>query len=184
MSTAELTTNQIKKEKLKRAGREAARSRLEVVAETLESYARRGLFRGFSQERAAQNARATFRLLWHRNRIFEFIFDTQTNTTRIPLVLPNVPANSAMYRELKRFIKARQAAELPDHRRIDNRKAQAQACNRGGTVSLTLQIKDGDDAYAARKLIHLVHEIFLTFLLDGRYYDYLVENFDLDPDHI
>jgi hypothetical protein len=34
----------------------------------------------------------------------------------------------------------------------------------------------------ARKLIRLVYEIFLTFLLDGRYYEYLVENFNLDPD--
>ncbi len=35
---------------------------------------------------------------------------------------------------------------------------------------------------AHRQLIHLVHEIFMTFLLDGRYYEYMVETFDLDPD--
>jgi hypothetical protein len=87
-----------------------------------------------------------------------------------------------MYRELKGFIKARHAAELPDHRRIDSRKAHVVAYNRGGNVTLSLRVINGDDEYGARKLIHLVHEIFLTFLLDGRYYEYLVENFDLDPD--
>ena len=99
---------------------------------------------------------------------------------RFPLVLPNVPAG--MYRELKEFINARHAAELPDHRRIDSRKAQVAASNRGGNVKLSVRIIDGDDEYGARKLIHLVHEMFLTFLLDGRYYEYLVENFDLDQD--
>ena len=89
-----------------------------------------------------------------------------------------------MYQELKEFIKARQALELPDHRRIDSRKAQVAASNRGGNVALSLRVTGGDDEYGARKLIHLVHEIFLTFLLDRRYYEYLVENFNLDPDRL
>jgi hypothetical protein len=48
-------------------------------------------------------------------------------------------------------------------------------------VSLTMRLLN-DDEYGARKLIHLAQEIFLVFLQDGRYYDYMVENFDLDPD--
>ena len=77
---------------------------------------------------------------------------------RFPLLLPNVPAE--MYQELKGFIQARQAPELPDHRRIDSRKAQVAASNRGGNVVLSLRFTGGDDEYGARKLIHLVHEIF------------------------
>ena len=156
------------------------RARLGVVAATLENYAQRGVFRGFSQDVRAQ--KAVFRLLWHRERVFEFVFEAQKNTMRFPLVLPNVAAE--MYQDLKDFITARQSINLPDHRRIDPRKVQVQMRNRNGSVSLTLQVLDGDDEYGARKLIHLVHEIFLTFLLDGRYYDYLVENFDLDPDRM
>jgi hypothetical protein len=158
-------------------------SEIEVVTDTLENYAKRGVFRGFSRGPVG-NGKATFRMLWHRDRAFEFIFDARKNTMRFSLVLPNVPADSAMYRELKRFIRSRQADELPEHRRIESRKAQIQTFNRGGNVSLSLRVLDGEYEYGARKLIHLVHEIFMTFLFDGNYYDYLVETFDLDPDRM
>jgi hypothetical protein len=161
-------------------GLNSTRARIDAVAATLEGYARRGVFRGFSPAETARQGQAVFRLLWHRDRVFEFVFDPRRNTMRFPAVLPNVPTE--MYRDLKAFINARYSADLPDHRRIDSRKAQITASNRGGNVALSLRLLDGDDEYGARKLIHLVHEIFLTFLLDGRYYDYMVENFNLDPD--
>lgn len=102
---------------------------------------------------------------------------------RFPLVLPGVPADSKMYLDLKEFIKARHSDEFPDHRRIDGRKAQVGSCVRSGNVSLTLTVRNGDYRYGARKLINLVHEIFLVFLADG-YYEYMVEAFDLDPDRM
>jgi hypothetical protein len=157
-------------------------ARIDAIASILEGYAQRGVFRGFSPAGDASRGRAVFRLLWHRDRVFELVFDARRNSLRFPLLLPNVPAE--MYRELKEFIEARCSAELPDHRRIDSSKAQVVAYNRSGNVSLSLRVLDGDDEYGARKLIHLVHEIFLTFLLDGRYYEYLVENFNLDPDRV
>jgi hypothetical protein len=164
--------------------RNGTRSRIELVAETLEGYARRGVFRAFSRDQARGDGKASFKLLWHRDRTFELIFDARRNTLRFPLVLPNVPANSEMYRNLKRFIKERHAAELPEHRRIDRSKALVSPYNRNGNISFTMRLQNGEDEYAVRKLIHLVHEIFLTFLLDGRYYEYMVENFDLDPDRV
>jgi hypothetical protein len=166
-----------------RPDRNGTRSRIKIVAETLESYARRGVFRGFSQVLDAQKGKAFFKLLWHRDRVFEVVFDERKNTIRIPVTLLNVPEDSEMYEDLQRFIKARQALKLPDHRRIDKRKARIASTNQGGEVSLTLRIKDGHDEYGARKLIHLLHEIFLTFLPD-EHYEYMIENFDLDPDHL
>lgn len=156
------------------------RARMDVVDKTLESYAQRGVFRGFSQD--VRPTKAVFRMLWHRERVFELTFEPQKNVLRFAQILPNVDA--AMYRDLQEFINLRLLPELPDHRRIDPHKVQIQPTRRNGNVALTLQILDGDDEYATRKLIHLVHEIFLTFLLDGRYYDYMVENFDLDPDRM
>ena len=103
---------------------------------------------------------------------------------RFPLVLPEVPANSSMYRELQEFLESRQSESLPEHRRIDRAKAQVSAGNRQGAVSLTLTVKDDEYEYGARKLINLVHEVFLVFLYDGRYYEYMVEKFDLDPDRM
>jgi hypothetical protein len=155
---------------------------IELVAETLEGYAKRGIFKGFSRGPVGRG-KATFRIAWHRDRIFELVLDLKTLAMSFPAVLPNVPADSTIYRELKEFIKSRQSADLPEHRRIDGDRAQVRAYNRAGNVSLALRVKDGDCEYATRKLIHLVHEIFLTFLVDG-HFEYMVETFDLDPDRM
>src|SRR5262245_26675447 len=98
---------------------------LAVVTRLLEDYAARGVFRGFSAGEVREG-QATFRILWHRNCVFELLFDLDRQELRCPQVLANVPADSAMYRELKEFIKSRHADELPEHRRIDRRQAQVQ----------------------------------------------------------
>ena len=157
-------------------------SQIELVAATLEGYAKRGVFKGFSRGPVG-HGKATFRIAWHRDRIFELVFDLKTLAMRFPAVLPNVPADSTMYRELKEFIKSRHSADLPEHRRIDGDRAQVRVTNRAGNVSLALRVIDGNCEYGTRKLIHLVHEIFLTFLVDG-HFEYMVETFDLDPDHV
>lgn len=155
----------------------------EEVAAILEDYAKRGVFRGFSRG-PARGGKAVFKMLWHRDRNFELILDPERNTLRFPVVLPEVPKDSGMYADFQRFVSARFAEDLPDHRRIDNRKASVRCLNRKGDVSLSMTVLDGDYAYSARKLVNLVHEVFLVFLFDGRYYDYLVETFDLDPDRL
>ena len=101
---------------------------------------------------------------------------------RFPAVLPAVPADSNMYRELRAFLASRHSGALPEHRRIDPAKARLSCGNRNGNVSVTLTVKDGDFEYAARKLINTIHEIFLVFLTDGPYYEYLVEQLGLDQD--
>jgi len=153
-----------------------------VVADVLESYARRGVFRGFSRGEV-RNGRAVFRMVWIWNRDFGLIFDSNRRTMRFPLLLPDVSGNSTLYRDLKEFIKSRQSAQLPDHRRIDSKKARVGCSVRGGHVSVALTVRNDDYEYGARKLISLVQEIFLVFLAD-RYYDYLVDAFELDPDRL
>ncbi|BDC49278.1 hypothetical protein F183_A15940 [Bryobacterales bacterium F-183] len=118
-------------------------------------------------------------MLWHRNR--EFVLEKLTDGQfAMPVVLPKVPARSEMMRAYRAFVKGLQSKELPEHRRIRVKlKVTASAGNAG------LQVEPGDDAeYAVRKLIQAVHETYLVFLYDGARYDYLVETFDLDPDHL
>ena len=55
--------------------------------------------------------------------------------------------------------------------------------NRGGDVALTMTVLDADVDYAVNKLVALVNEIYLDFLSSGLYFDWLVETFELDPDH-
>lgn len=151
------------------------------VAEVLKSYADRGVFRGFSAG-PAHAGRATFKILWHRDRSFDLILDVPRKTLRFPVVLPEVPAKSPMYREFREFVESRHSPALPGHRRIDRRKARLRAGAHGGNASLTLTVKGADFEYGVRKLIHTVHEIYMVFLFDGRYYDYMLETLELDPD--
>lgn len=160
-----------------------SKNAISTVTAVLENYAQRGIFRGFSRGPAA-SGKASFRMTWHRDRQFELILDVARKTLRFPLVLPDVPARSEMFREFEAFVASRFSAELPPHRRMDSRKIEIRPASRSGNVSLTLTVLDGDFEYATRMLIHLVHEIFLVFLYDGKYYDYLVETFDLDPDRL
>ena len=51
-------------------------------------------------------------------------------------------------------------------------------------MALAVVSRDNDYEYAVRKLIHLVHEIFMVFLMEGNYLDYMIEEFDLDPDRM
>ena len=151
------------------------------MAVALENYATRGVFRGFSRGPATK-ARASYKMLWHRDRMSELILDAQRKTLRIPVVLPQV--GPEMFQDFRQFVASRHSVDLPEHRRIDPSKAAVTCANRGGNAGVTLAVEDGDYEYGVRKLIGLVHEVYMVFLYDGRYYDYMVETFDLDPDRL
>jgi hypothetical protein len=73
--------------------------------------------------------------------------------------------------------------ELPAHRRLDPEALQARLRNVGGELQLTVVSRAGDPLLAARKLLHLVNEMYLGFLAAPACYDWIVEAFDLDPDN-
>ena len=161
----------------------AAASDIDIIAAALAGYADRRVFHGFSRG-PTSGGKAAFTIAWHRGRVFELAFDVRAGTLRLPGLLTGVPADSTMYEDLKAFIRSRQSDDLPDHRRLDARKIQIRTYNRGGNILLVLKIKDNDSEYAVRKLVHLINEIYLMFLADGKYFDYLVETFNLDPDRM
>lgn len=153
----------------------------DIVTAVLEGYAEKALFRGFSSK-VKRGGKAAYKMVWHYDRPFELFLDVPKKTLRLPALLPGVPARSGMYRALQAFVKERQSAEVPEHRRVNPAKARLVLANQKRAVSLTLTVKDADFEYAARKIIQVVHEIFLVFLVDGPYYEYLVEHLGLDPD--
>jgi hypothetical protein len=158
-------------------------SRIDIVAAVLAGYAERRVFQGFSRG-PSSGGKASFQIAWHRGRVFELAFDARAGTFRLPDLLTGIPVESSMYEDLKVFIRSRQSDELPDHRRLDARKTQVRTYNRSGNVLLVMKVKDGDSEYAVRKLVHLINEIYLTFLAEGKYFDYLVETFNLDLDRM
>ena len=165
----------------KSAIRRTQQGSVAVVTGILEGYAAKAVFRGFSAHPGTKG-RATYRMIWHHDRPFEMVLDIGEKTLQFPVVLPGVPARSSMYRELQAFLKERQSGALPEHRSVNPAKARLASGNNRGTVSITVTVKDGDFDYAARKIIHIVHEIFLIFLVDGPYFEYMVEHLGLDED--
>jgi hypothetical protein len=149
-----------------------AKRSLNVVRENLQAYADRGVFRGFSEIKSGH-----FQFVWVVRHQMELVVDTTKQTLRFKQLLPGVPTNSPLYREVKRFIEERHDRQLPEHRRIDRRRAEVSCSNRGGWVSITLKVKNNQYAYGVNKIVNLVHELFV--LLRDRHPDYLVENFDV-----
>jgi hypothetical protein len=149
-----------------------AKSTLNVVRDNLQIYADRGVFRGFSEVKDGH-----FRFVWLMRRQMELNVDTSKQMLRFRQLLPGVPASSKMYAELKSFIRQRHDRELPDHRRIDRKRAEVSCTNRGGFVSVSLKVKNNQYAYGVNRVVNLVHELFIH--LRDAYPEYMAENFDV-----
>lgn len=152
------------------------------VGDILEEYARRGIFQGFSRRPRARS-KAAFQVHWHRSQRFEWIYDATAQRLRVACVLPNVQPNSPMHRAFKAWLKNRQDDSLPDHRRCDRHKMTLKSVNRGGALSVTASLLDGDIDYGVRKMVALINEIYLDFLSSGLYFEWMLETFDIDPDN-
>lgn len=148
---------------------------LNMVRESLQAYADRGVFRGFSEIRSGR-----FQFVWVVNHRMELCVDTAKHELRFKQILPNVPAKSALYAELKNFIQQRHDRELPEHRRVDRKRAEVSCTNRGGFVSVSLKVKNNQYAYGVNRIVNLAHELFLH--LRERRPEYLMENFDVPQD--
>lgn len=142
----------------------------------LRRYADRGIFRGFSR-RSGRGDREEFRFRWVADTTFRLHFDPRRKTLVFKDLLPNVPYPSTMDRAFRSFLEERSSAELPEHRRIDPARVEVTCRNRYGNISVMLEIENEDYAYAARKGVSLVNEIFHGFLR-GPYYEYMVRNFN------
>lgn len=150
------------------------------VREILQQYADRGIFREFG-ETIKTAGRSEYRFRWLTDAPLHLIHDKKAGTLTWKNLLPAMPARSAIYADFKSFIEGRASKSLPEHRRIDPKKAEIVLSNRAGRVSVALKIKGRNDEYAARKAVNLVNEIFNGFLT-GPYYDYMVENFHISEE--
>jgi hypothetical protein len=149
-----------------------AKAPMNVVREQLKHYADRGIFRGFTE-----TGNGAFKFAWLINQEMELNVDTTTHLLKFKRLLAGVSAGSALYSDLKSFVEHRHDPDLPAHRRIDRKRAEASCANRGGVVSVCLKVKNNQYAYGIKRIVNLVHELFLH--LRQNYPDYLAENFDV-----
>jgi hypothetical protein len=152
-----------------------------IVEAALEHYAQRGSFRGFGTvPRTASRIEFTFS--WLRDVTFRVVFDRRRRTLTFVDMLPGVPARSDMDRRLRAFVKMHTSTAVPEHRRVDPRRVVVSVVNRGGAASIRFAFRTKDVAYAVRKAVHLAHDILQDFLNDGRYAQYSVDYFNLNPE--
>ena len=132
-------------------------NQLEIIRKSLQGYADRGVFRGFSESKPGQ-----FKFVWLLQHQMNLHLDAAKQELRFKQLLPGLPARSALYAELKQFIAERHDRALPEHRRVDHRRAEVACSNRSGLVSLTLTVKKNQYEYGVNRIVNLVHELFFA----------------------
>jgi hypothetical protein len=157
------------------------RDEIPSVRAALEHYAARGSFHSFSQV-PARGGRAEFRFVWFRDVKFRVVFDPGRRTLTFVDLLPGIGSRSEMDRHFRAFILEHTDESLPPHRRVDPKQVGVTVVNRRGAVSLTFAFRTRDTAAAVRKAVHLVHDVLQDFLNDGRYVQYNIDHFNLNPE--
>lgn len=153
----------------------------DVVISILEGYASRGVFAGFRLSKR-QARKVDFTILWHFRRVFSIHFDEAKASLTLTGLLPRVSAAPHLRREFGAYLRHCASPERQAHRRTDPEKALVTCYVRNDSLSLRVEVRDGDYEYATRRLVHLVNEVFLDFLRDARYVEYMVEHLGMNPE--
>jgi len=152
-----------------------------AVAEILNGYARRGFLRRVSVASVQAN-RVTFCVVWHFGRPFLFALDFKAKTVAFLKLLPLASTDPRLQEELNNFLRPFASDKAPEHRRVDQSKGRLTIRRDAGALTIGIRVQQLDYEYCTRRLVHLVQEVFVMFLRDGPYYDYMIENLGLDPE--
>lgn len=150
-----------------------------AVRERLKDYADRGVFRGYT-ERPGRRGRIVFRFSWLARHPYDLQYEPRTGTFVFLNALPNVPARTSLARGLKKFVSGLSDESLPEHRRIDPARASVSAFVRKGEMRLKVVAQPAHHAYAAKRVVNLLHEVYLH--LQSYHPQYLWENYDASRD--
>jgi hypothetical protein len=160
---------------------------LALVNSELESYARRGFFRSFSQT-DGNDKRAEFRFFWLWNLPFHLAVDARRKTLSFKNLLPNVPVDSELNASLKALVKLRSSISKkkkeegdPEHRQLDSKRVSVRYSNHRGQVSLIFTVAENEYQYAVQKALNLVNEIFVG-VLNARFPEYVARHFRQQED--
>lgn len=150
---------------------------IEAVSSELQSYAHRGIFQNFSQAPSATGV--DFRFHWLTEKPFHLQLNSKKSEIVLKAVLPAVPFRSDMDKAFRDFLNQRCDSSVPAHRRLNADRFDFNCRNRQKTLSVGIAFQSQDAADAAKTAVHLLHEIFNNFLLEGPYQHYMVEVFNV-----
>jgi hypothetical protein len=155
------------------------RSRGDAVSPILQSYADRGVFRGFRATPGARG-RVDYSFTWLFRRPMLAVFHPSRSVVAFPALFPGVAADSALKSGLAALVSSRASRSQPAHKRVDARRARLSCSVRRGDWSLAVHIRGNNHEYAVRKAVNLINELCL--LLRETYPDYLISRFDLSTE--
>ncbi len=144
------------------------------IAATLQGYAARGVFSGFSSHARARG-REEFAFTWLTRAPMRLSYDARSSRLRFIDLWPRVGCYPGLAADLKRAVHEHQSAAVPEHRRIDGRRVRLASALRDGSFSLVLTVRGAHQAYAVQRGLNLVNQLFL--LLQANYPEYLIECF-------
>ena len=142
----------------------------------MQHYADRGIFRGFRATDALRG-RVDYEFRWLTRRLVRATFDRR-GVLRFPGLLPE--ASREIIAAMRSMVAERSRRALPDHKRIDARRARLACAASKGNFSLSVEIRGLNQQYAVSKTLNLVNEMFVT--LHEAYPDYLVEQFGISQE--
>ncbi len=140
------------------------------VGDVLSSYVARGVVHNF-----ALGERGTYDFVWLNSQKMRLQWRADKRQITFRDALPDVPARSKMYREVRAFLRDRASPALPAHRRIDPAQFEVTCENRGSRVSIGLKLVDASEEEGTRRLMSMIHETFL--FLHDRWPNYMYESF-------
>ncbi len=139
-------------------------------------YADRGVFRGFRPSPEARG-RVDYQFHWLTRRPMQASIDRRGVLT-FPALLPQ--ASREIVAEMKAMVAARSTRAVPDHKRIDARRARVGCAVRKGDLTLSIEIRGRNQDYAVKRALNLVNDMFVA--LHERHPDYLVEHFGISQE--
>ena len=154
---------------------------VDLVDGLLRTYAERGVFTGYARLKHSDRA-ARYRIRWFYSRPMDVSLDRKRQSIALPDFLPSIDLEPALAPDLRAFL--RQMADLPEHRRLDETRAQLTLRRKGNALTLAVRSLDGDLEYACRKLVHIANEVLLVFLSSHAYDQYKIEGLGVDPELI
>ena len=95
-----------------------------------------------------------------------------------PALLPKTSLE--IVEAMRAMVAERSTRALPEHKRIDARRARLACTASKGNFSLSVKIRGRNQQYAVSKTLNLVNEMFVT--LHDAYPDYLVEHFGISQE--
>ena len=125
-----------------------------VVRDGLKAYADRGIFQDFRETKGKFRGRPGSSFCSSDDQPVTVELAERDHTLVIRNMLRQVPAG--MYVDLQDFLASLFDRDLPRHRRLDRRSADAHFVRRRGHVSLVVKVKRDRYRYAVEKLVSLI----------------------------